>query len=281
MATKAGGHALEWTSGDNRVVLDLIPIEVLGALMRLRTRLLERIDALPAEAADRPTRCSEWRAVDLVNHLADTTQWASAVTAAAVRGESAGIFAGFHVRRTPKQLTDAAPHDLDAARARLHAAMEESLGQVADVVAVGERPAETPVGPQPFPVAALHVLWDTWLHERDLCLPAGVEPPQHEDETRLCAVYTLRMVGLCIAMMGGEVSATVRLHGGTEVTLRLDASPALTSVRIVDDEAPQLSGDAATMIDALTGRGGLDAALDGPAELRTALGPLRAVLAGR
>jgi Mycothiol maleylpyruvate isomerase N-terminal domain len=280
MATKAGGHALEWTSGETRVVVELIPLEVLGALMRLRTRVLQRIDALAARDAEHPSRCAEWRAVDVVNHLADTTGWAAAVTAAAAHGAPTTVFEGFHVRRTPKQLTDAGPRDLDAARARLHTAMAESLGQVAEVVAVRDKLTDTPLGPQPFPVAACHVLWDTWLHERDLCLPLGIEPPQHEDEIRLSAIYTLRLVGLCVAMARRELSATLRLHGATEVTLRLDASAALTAVRVVDDAAPQLSGDAATVIDALSGRGDIDAAVEGPAELRTAFRPLCALLAG-
>lgn len=281
MAAPPGTHALEWTSGDNRVVLDLIPVEVLGALMRLRTRLLDRVDRLPAEAAEHPTRCAEWTAVDIVNHVADTTGWAATVITAAATGASSGLFAGFHVRNTPKGLTDAASRDLDAARARLHAEMAASLAQVPQVAALGDAPTETPLGPQPFPVAALHVLWDTWLHERDLFLPMGVEPPQHEDETRLCALYTLRMVGLCVAMARQEVSATVRLHGATAVTLRLDASPALTSVRLAPDATPDVTADAAALVDALTGRGDVDAALDGPAELRAALSPLRGVLAGR
>ena len=275
-----GAHALEWTSGDTRVVLDLVPIEVLGALMRLRTRVLASVDALPIDAAEHPTRCAEWTVVDVVNHVADTTGWATEVTDAAARGRDTAIFDGFHVRDTPKRLTDAAVHDLDAARARLHAEMRRSLAQVAEVVAVANGMAATPLGPQPFPVAALHVLWDTWLHERDMLLPLGRAVPQHEDEVRLCALYTLRLVGLCAAMGRREVSATIALQGATEVTLRLDASPSLTSVR-VSNEAAQLHGDAARVIDALCGRDDVDAALDGPAELRAALSPLRALLAGR
>jgi len=279
-----GEHALEWTSGDARVVVDLVPIEVLGALARLRTRLLQSIDALPLGEAEHATRCDEWRAVDLVNHLADTTHWATEVIAAAAEHRASVIFEGFHVRATPKQLTDAAPRDLDAARARLHQAMEANLHQVAEVVGLQERPTMTPVGPQPFPVAALHVLWDTWLHERDLLLPLGVQVPEHEDETRLAAVYTLRLIGFALAMMGRELSVALRLHGATECLLRLDATRGRTSVRVVetvDGATPELSGDAATVVDALTGRGDLAAALDGPEELRRALSPLRRFLAGR
>jgi uncharacterized protein (TIGR03083 family) len=274
-----GEHALEWTSGESRVVLDLVPMEVLGALMRLRTRLLQRIDALPAGAAEHPTRCAEWRAVDVVNHLSDTTHWAAEVTAAAAQGRSSDVFTGFHVRRTPKQLTDAASRDLDAARARLHEAMDRSLGQVAEVMAALDKLTATPLGPQPFAVAALHGLWDTWLHERDLLLPLGVEVPQHEDEVRLSALYTLRLVGLCVAMAGDQLSATVQLRGATAARLRLDASPALTAVRAGDGE-PQIHADAATLVDVLSGRGDVDAALDGPAELRAGLSGLRPLLAG-
>lgn len=263
-----------------RRALDVLPLEVLGAFNRLCARLVERIDALPDGVAEQPTRCADWRAVDLVNHLADTTSWATEVTTAAAEQRETTIFAGFHVRRTPKQLTDAQPRDLAAARARLHANIAANLALVPEIVRLGNGLCQTPLGPQPFPVAALHAMWDTWLHERDLLIPLGIDPPQHEDEVRLCALYSLRLLGLFVAMSGQELSVTLRLHGATETTLRLDATPQLTAVRVVDDPTPQLSGDAAAAVDALTGRGD-PAALEGPAELRAALSPLRAVLAGR
>jgi uncharacterized protein (TIGR03083 family) len=275
------GHLLEFTSGGARVVLDFLPVEALGALMRLRTRLMRTIDTLPLDAAEQPSRCADWRVVDVVNHLADATTWAAQVTAAAAEGRPSAVFAGFHVRATPRQLTEAAPRDLDAARARLHEAMAASLGQVAEVVAARDRPTETPLGPQPFPVAALHVLWDTWLHERDICIPLGIDAPEHEDETRLAAIYSLRLLGLCVAMAGREASAALRLHGATGITLQFDASASLTSVRIDPTATAQLSGDAATVVDAITGRGDLDAALHGPAEQRASLAALRPLLAGR
>jgi uncharacterized protein (TIGR03083 family) len=279
-----GVRGLEWSSGHSRVALDVIPLEVLGALSRLRTRFMQCIDALPRDSAETPTRCNEWRVVDVVNHLADTTGWASDAISAAAEGRHSDLFgAGFDVRATPKALTDAVARDLDSARARLHAAMAANLGQVGEVVALRDRMTDTPLGPQPFPVAALHVLWDTWLHERDLLLPLGVEVPEHEDEVRLCAVYTLRMIGLAQVWRGRSLSVALRLHGATEQTVRLDATPQATEVRIVDAVAadtPVFRGDAATAVDALTGRGDLDAALQGPQEERRALSVLGRFLAG-
>jgi hypothetical protein len=274
---------LEWSGGDGRVALDVVPLEVLGALTRLRLRLLRRIDALPASDAELPTRCTEWRAVDLVNHLADTTQWASDALAAAAAGQtSIEIFAaGFDPVATPKRLTDAVARDLDQARARLHAAIDANLRQVPGGVLLLDRPTPTPLGPQPLPVALLHLLWDTWLHERDMFLGSV---PEQEDEVRLCAIYTLRMLGLMFALRRRERSLLVELRGATDVSLRLDVRGGETVVRgvdSVDDGVPILRGDAATVVDALTGRGDVDAALDGPAEARRGLSSLSRLLAGR
>lgn len=281
--------AVEWNSAEGRVALDVVPLEVLGALTRLRVRLLQRIDAIPQADAEMPTRCTEWRAVDLVNHLADTTEWGSDAIAAALAGRgSTDTFAGFHVVTTPKQLTDAAPRDLDLARARLHKAMDANLRQVPGAVALVDRLTPTPLGPQPFSVAALHVLWDTWLHERDLFLAedAAGAPPQHEDEVRLCALYTLRLLGLMQAVFQRERTIVVQLHGATGATLRLDSRAGETLVRVidageVDDTTPTLHGDAATVVDALTGRGDIATALEGPAEARRGLSPLSRFLRGR
>jgi uncharacterized protein (TIGR03083 family) len=278
-----GTPLLEWTAAGSRVALEVIPFEVLGALNRLRTRLMQGIDALTPEQAEAPTRCAEWRAVDLVNHLCDTTGWAVDAITAAAESRSTALFDDFHVRATPKQLTDGADRRLDAARARLHEIMAANLRQVPGVVAVRDRLTDTPIGPQPFPVAAQHVLWDTWLHERDLLIPLGIQPPQHEDEVRLSAIYTLRMIGYMTGMLGRELSVALRLHGATSVTLQLDAGRGSTVVRILEsagDATRALSGDAATIVDALTGRGDIAAALDGPQEMREALGSLARALAG-
>lgn len=278
---------LEWSGGEGRVALDVVPLEVFGALTRLRLRLLRRIDALPASDAELPTRCSEWRVVDLVNHLADTAQWATDALDAAAAGEtSIAIFAAnFDPVATPKRLTDAVSRDLDQARTRLHALIDAGLRQVPGGVLLLDRPTPTPLGPQPFPVAVLHLLWDTWLHERDMFLAGGgASIPEHEDEVRLCAIYTLRMLGLMFALRGRERALVVELHGATDVWLRLDVRSGETVVRCVDsadDDALILRGDAATVVDALTGRGDVDAALDGPAEARRGLRSLSRLLAGR
>jgi hypothetical protein len=276
---------LEWTGNDGRVTLDLRPLEAYGALARLRTRLLQRIDALSAGEAELPTRCSEWRVVDVVNHLADTTGWATTAIDATLAGRpGSGVWDRFDVVATPKSLTDAAPRDLDAARARLHEAMAANMRQITAVLPVRERLTDTPLGPQPFPVAVTHVLWDTWLHERDLCLPRCEAVPQHEDEVRLCAIYTLRLLGVMFALRRRARSLVLRLHGGTETALRLDVGDGETRVRAVDsvdDGTPVLSGDAAGAIDALSGRGDLAAALQGPDGIRAELSPLGRYFAGR
>jgi hypothetical protein len=96
-------------------------------------------------------------------------------------------------------------------------------------------------------------------------------------------IYTLRVVGFMTALRGRELSATLQLSGATDVTLRLDVDAEQTLVAIVDNQSASdatLHADAATIVDALTGRGDIATALQGPPELRNALGALARVFAG-
>jgi len=277
---------LEWThDGDVHTVLDASPDEVTAALSRLWRRVLDGIDAIPAAQWEAPTRCSEWAVVDIVNHLADMAALgAQAVLNAATGQPPSGILTGFNPQTAPKQLTDAAVRDPDVARARIHAALEAPLA-----VLDGAGPefealqVETPLGAQPYAVALMHVIWDVWLHERDLFLPLGMPVPEREDEARLVALYTLRLAGFFQWFAQREAHVTLALHGATDSVMRLDVRSDEVLVSIVDDVHDTdnlLRGDAVTALDALSGRGDLEQALDGSAGARKALRLVRRVVAG-
>jgi uncharacterized protein (TIGR03083 family) len=291
MTGRAATGGMQWQQGDVRVTLDVTPAEVTAALSRLWQRISQGVDALAAEEWEQPTRCSEWRVVDVVNHLADAGAWVTTCMDALRDGRSTAIFANFDPISVPKRLTDAADRTPAAARRRLATAFEGMQARVAglDEAAMRDIHVETPLGLQPPAVALSHLAWDTWLHERDLFLPLGRKVPELADDVRLAALYALRMEAYIETLTHREVHAGLVLRGALDETLALDVTAAEVRIEVLRDgegngTAPAartlLHGDAATVVDALSGRGDVAAALEGPEDVRSTISMMRTFLAG-
>jgi uncharacterized protein (TIGR03083 family) len=285
VSTEQAASSIRWTQDDGAtVVLDIAPTEVVTAISRLWSRIARGVADIPAGDWERPTRCSEWTVVDIVNHLADVNAMAAEVAIASMEGRRSHVFDGFDPRSAPMVRTAAADRDPAVAQGRLLGAVETMLAGLDFLDVASLTPlTETPIGAQPLAVAVLHLLWDAWLHERDLFIPLGVAVPELADEVRLAALYSLRMLGCFQAMLGREVHVPLTLSGVLDTTLVLDVRAGSTSVReasTANEPEPHLRADAATAVDALCGRGEIEAALDGPDELRRRVTTLRKVLAG-
>jgi uncharacterized protein (TIGR03083 family) len=285
MSGQAATGGIQWQQGDTLVVLDVAPAEISGGLSRLWQRVLDGVDSLGEGEWERPTRCSEWKAVDIANHLSDTASWVTQLVADAAAGRPSHVFDGFEPRGVPKRLTDAADRTPAVAARRLRESLE-GLGSLAaglDFEAMVDERVDTPLGAQPSAVGFLHLFWDTWLHERDLFLPLDREVPEREAEVRLAALYTLRMEGYIHDLLHRRVSTLLDLHGAFSGCLLLQAGPGELRVEQVPDGTPAehvLHGDAATVVDALCGRGDLTAALAGEPDGLATVSSIRAVLAG-
>jgi hypothetical protein len=95
-----------------------------------------------------------------------------------------------------------------------------------------------------------HILFDSWLHERDVFLPLGTQPPLEDDELLTVLTYALLMVGTFQRPPFEEVVRGVRISVD-------DAK--VRSVPV----APVLDETSAATVDALTGRGDLGSILTG------------------
>lgn len=51
-------------------------------------------------------------------------------------------------------------------------------------------------------VRALHGLWDSWLHERDVLLPRGIEHPADGDATVYATAYGLFIAAAVASVFG-------------------------------------------------------------------------------
>jgi hypothetical protein len=124
--------------------------------------------------------------------------------------------------------------------------------------------AEAPPGHIPLVGVALHALWDSWTHERDIVLPLGLVPTEEDDEVAGCLRYAAAIGPTLYATAGSTrtgtlaVAATdpcvdVVVEAGATVVVR-DGSP--------PDGAVVLRGRAVDLVEALTFRAPLEADVD-------------------
>ncbi len=141
-----------------------------------------------------------------------------------------------------------------------------------------EAEADTPLGWVPWPLALNHLLWDAWLHERDILVALGRDPTVDPAEVRLVAAYQLVPLGSILLRAGMPGLVDLRLEGTGGGAHRLRAGDEVAVDR--PDEPPGeegcLRGDAVTVIEAISGRGDPAAAATGPEPMRQ-----RARLLGR
>jgi len=220
---------------------------MLSAYAQHRHRFAAEVAGLDEDALAERSRCSEWSVADVLRHGCDVDRWMQVIWA----GEPLP-FTTFDPRTTPNEwvMTGRSIPDAEV-RDRYVASAEVMAVDVGN--SPGERwglPSLSPLGFVPWWLSALHIFWDSWVHERDALLPLGVEVPVVDDETLPTLAYCLAVVGTFIHEPTDAVVAGVRLTiGEGPVTSAREAATADTGT------------DVATIIDALSGRTTLEDAL--------------------
>ncbi len=141
----------------------------------------------------RPSPCTEWTAADVLRHGLPVDE-----TMTAMWDGNTAPLRGFDPRTTPlasvevvRSLSDLDIRDRFArSSARMAAAAEDAgpdrWGQA----------AETPAGKVPWSVSVLHAFSDSWLHERDLLQPLGIDPPAPDAESLPVLAWSLALAGI-------------------------------------------------------------------------------------
>jgi uncharacterized protein (TIGR03083 family) len=256
-------HTLQLRTVDG---CDLEPEHLLDVFADQRRLLLDDLQSLEPGQWSAPSRCPGWSAHDTVRHLCDVGK----AVAADPGDRTFDLGAGFDPRTTPNQwLAASAGESPHATLERLAATTEKALGSARGRLARDERfDVGLPYGPMDWTVQALHVLWDSWLHERDIFLALGVDRPVNTEATSYATAYGLFIAGAVAQMFGDPVRQRLVLGGDGGGVFELDTHPCvtLTVTRTAMDGPP-----AAEVADALAGRGS-SMVLDGvPGEARTAL----------
>jgi uncharacterized protein (TIGR03083 family) len=230
-----------------QIHVDVAPAATLTAYARHRRRFAAEVASLDEAALAVQSRCSLWSVADVLRHCHDVDDWMQALWSG-----SRPPFTSFDPIMTPHEFVVAgrAISDLEA-RDRFVSSCET---MAADVGSSGpERwglTSVSPVGFVPWWLSALHVFFDSWIHERDVLVPLGVSVPVEEAEALPVLAYSFAIVGTLIKESTDVVVAGVRVVTGEPPA---KATPV----------APGVDVDAACVIDALLGRGSVEEALTG------------------
>jgi len=172
--------------------------------VRQRRRLADALAGLDERQWSTASRCEGWAVRDVVAHLVGTNRfWTFSITSG-LAGQPTRILAGFDPVATPKAMVEAASGQTPSELLAEFNQSNEELGR-----AVGNLGpdgwstlAEAPPGHLAIEAVVLHALWDSWVHERDVMLPLGMEPPLEADELTGSLLYVSALGPAFLASQG-------------------------------------------------------------------------------
>jgi uncharacterized protein (TIGR03083 family) len=243
--------------GDTPVLrLDGVVGDAATPLLRQRDRLADLVATFDDAQWLAPSRCDGWTVRDVIAHLASTNQfWVMSITAGA-SGTPTRVLTDFDPVATPAQLVEAVASWTPAetlekfrrSNAKLRAAVE-GLDEAA-----WSLPAEAPPGHLTIRLLALHALWDSWVHERDIALPLGLEPVVEPDEVVAALVYAAALAPAFAATRDADRSGSLEVVA-TEPAVRFVVEVAGTVV-VHEGSAPagavSITGRAVDLVEGLS-----------------------------
>jgi uncharacterized protein (TIGR03083 family) len=244
---------------------DFPPEHLLNVFSDQRQRFLMILEGFGADDWAAPTRCADWSAQDVVRHLCDGNQKAAAI---APDDRTLDTAAGFDPRVTPRGwLAASAGESPQATLSRFVATTEQRFaGDRVRLAQALSFDVQLPYGPMDWTVRMLHGFWDSWLHERDVLLPRGIQHPTDDTATAYAAAYGLFIAAAVASLRALRVHHRLTLGGGV---FDLDATDGVTlTVTPMTTPGPP----PAEVTDALAGRAPVATLLtDLPADCLAAL----------
>lgn len=247
------------------------------AIMRQHRRLIELATELDDRMWATPSRCDGWTVRDVIAHLGGVNNFWSMSIQGGVAGQPTRMLAGFDPAETPPLLVEAMSHDSnEQVLSKFVAASEMLVAALADLDGDGWCSiAESPAGHVPIRVVAHHALWDSWVHERDIALPLGLDPVEEPDEVAICLRYAA-VLSPTLALGFGQAVAGRFAVDATDQDVRFVID--ITDVVSLDSTSPTndlpcLRGGAVALTEALSLRTAMPH--DAPDEWRKVLAGLR------
>jgi uncharacterized protein (TIGR03083 family) len=263
-------------SGPTIVTIEGDPRNVAAPLVRQRARLAEIATTFTDSEWSAPSRCAGWSVRDVIAHLAGINPLYVMAAAAGLAGEPTRLMPHFDPAVSPLRMVE------DIGSLSSTEVLDLFVSSNADLVATVEAldeggwstVAESPLGAVPIRLLMSHALWDSWVHERDILIPLGIEPAVNADEV----VASLRYVSALTQGFAFGAGMECRGQFGIDATAPdfhcVMAVEDAVTVRIEhpDDSMPVLRGPAVQLTEALSTRLPLPA--DAPPEWHRVLGGL-------
>jgi uncharacterized protein (TIGR03083 family) len=225
--------------------------------LRQRRRLAALLAGLDDGQWSAPSRCQGWAVRDVIAHLVTTNRFWTYSLTSGLAGEPTRFLTQFDPVASPAAMVAAMSEQTPA---ELLVQFDESnqalAGAIDDLDADSwAAVAEAPQGHLPVPAVVLHALWDSWVHERDIVMPLGMDPVLEQDELTACLLYAAALGPTFLAVLGSTRTGTLAVEAtdvplfvvdvGPEVHVRTGPAPVGTSV---------LTGSAVDLIEALSCR---------------------------
>lgn len=252
--------------------LDDLPTGQLAPTVRQRRRFTEMLSGLDDDQWRAPSRCAGWSVRDVVAHLVTVNSFWDASVAAGVDGEPTRMLVGFDPAASPRQFV-AAMADLGPAEV-LSSFVATNESFLARLERLGDAEwsllAEAPPGHLPIRQVAQHALWDSWVHERDVAVPLGLDLVAEPDEVAACLQYAAALspaLGTAVGQAGGGTYALRATDPDVSFSLAVGDTVVVDGGML--DDAPCLRGDAVALVEALSLRAPLPP--DAPEEWRRLL----------
>lgn len=260
---------------DGPAILSIEPVDdPLAAIVRQRRRLADLLTDLDAEQWATASRCEGWTVQDVIAHLTGVNDFWRASVRAGAAGAPTRMLVGFDPAATPPLLIEpmrglSPAEALDqfvSSNDKLLASLEGLDDPAWDAI------AESPAGHVSIRLVGDHALWDSWVHERDVALPLGIEPAVETDEVVASLRYAAAL-SPAFAVDSGS-SPDPRLYevaaSDPDVSFVMEVGETVLVRSGTAQGAAVLRGDAVELVEALSMRVPLP--LGTPAEWRSMLG---------
>lgn len=267
-----GTRTTNW-SISTREGLSLDSEELVNALAVHQRRLIDTWCAFTPSQWTHQSRNKNWTVHHTVRHVADGMERVTAV----LNDDPLLDIDDFDPLSTPQAWLASSVDEPPAATIdRFAAASARFRRAVSARLASGDNSqGRTVYGTAHWTVNVVHVLWDSWLHERDVLLPLGHAAPSSEAEQRLVGLYGVLMALAPSMLAGQSLSSTIQLTGISVRIIEVSCEPGSLRSAEVPTADVVSAGALPAAIDALAGRGNaLADALPGAPEELGLLGAL-------
>ena len=263
-------------TGPTIVTIEGDPGDVAAPLVRQRTRLAEIVSTFTDEQWSAPSRCAGWSVRDVIAHLAGINPLYAMSAVAGLAGNPTRVMPYFDPAVSPLRMLEDIASLSPAEVLALFVSSNAELFATVEALDDGgwSTVAESPLGEVSIRLLMSHALWDSWIHERDILIPLGIEPEVNADEV----VASLRYVSALTQGFAFGAGMECRGEFGIEAT-----DPGFSCVLTVEDAVtvrighpaesmPVLRGPAVELTEALSTRLPLPA--DAPSDWHRLLGGL-------